>query len=51
MTEDQIERAVERAIDKLDSRLMGGEITQTVYDRQVDNIEKWAAGQYKAMEH
>ena len=47
MTENQIEIIVERAIDKLDARLMQSKITQSEYDYEVSIIDKWASQQYE----
>lgn len=47
MTENQIEIIVERAIDKLDARLMQNKITQSEYDYEVSIIDKWATQQYE----
>ena len=47
MTENQIEIIVERAIDKLDARLMQSKITQSEYDYEVSIIDKWANQQYE----
>ena len=46
MTEAQIERKAESYMDRLDRQLMRNEITQTVYDREVKALDKWAKGQY-----
>jgi hypothetical protein len=46
MTEDQIERIVERATDKLDADLMSGKLTQATYDAEVVALDKWAGQQY-----
>ena len=35
MTEDQIERIIERKMDGLDRLLMKGKLTQAEYDREV----------------
>ena len=35
MTEDQIERIIERKMDGLDRLLMNGKLTQEEYDREV----------------
>jgi hypothetical protein len=48
MTEDQIERQVERAMDRLDARLMRGELSQAEYDREVSTLDKWAQQQHDA---
>jgi hypothetical protein len=47
MTESQIEIIVERAIDKLDKKLMQSKITQSEYDYEVSIIDKWATQQYE----
>jgi hypothetical protein len=47
MTENQIEIIVERAIDKLDARLMQSKISQSEYDYEVSIIDKWATQQYE----
>jgi len=46
MTEDQIERHVERAIDALDKRYVAGELTAEQYGADVATIDKWACEQY-----
>ncbi len=43
MTEDQVERRVEKAIDRLDARLMSGLLSQADYDREMFTLDKWAA--------
>jgi hypothetical protein len=48
MTEDQIERAVERKVDALDAIFMAGTITQTEYDSRMRDISDWADRQYAA---
>jgi hypothetical protein len=47
MTDNQIEIIVERAIDKLDARLMQSKISQSEYDSEVSIIDKWATQQYE----
>ena len=47
LTEDQIERRAEAAIDRLDRQLMRHEITQEEYDREVSIVDSWAIQQYK----
>ncbi len=47
MTENQIEIIVERAIDKLDARLIQSKISQSEYDYEVSIIDKWATQQYE----
>jgi len=46
MTADQIENKVERAMNGLDARLMGGKLSQAEYDREVVALDKWAQQQY-----
>ena len=50
MTEDQIERRVERMVDRLDKQYMGGEITEKEYSLQMRLISSWADTMYKASE-
>jgi hypothetical protein len=47
LTEDQIERKVELAIDRLDRHLLSNQITQEQYDRDMVSIDKWAEQQYQ----
>jgi hypothetical protein len=47
LTEDQIERKVESAIDRLDRHLLSNQITQEQYDRDIVSIDKWAEQQYQ----
>lgn len=47
MTEDEIERVVERMIDAADKRLLNGLITQDEYDREIFKIDEWATREYK----
>ena len=42
MTEEQIELAVERAMDRLDRQLMAGIIDQDQYDEAVRDLDAWA---------
>ena len=46
LTEDQIERKVSAAIDRLDRHLLTNQITQEQYDRDIVSIDKWAQQQY-----
>jgi uncharacterized membrane protein len=48
MTENEIERAAERAIDRLDRQLMRGELTQEQYNREIGIVDSWTIQQYKA---
>ena len=47
LTEQQIERKVESAIDRLDRHLLSNQITQEQYDRDIVSIDKWAEQQYQ----
>lgn len=47
MTEDQIERRVERIMDSLDARLMSGCLSQSDYDQEVKRLRAWAERQYQ----
>ena len=47
MTEDEIERAVERRMDRLDYRLIvEHNLNQAQYDREVALLASWAERQY-----
>ncbi len=46
MTEDQIERQVERNIDRYDAAFLAGRITQTAYDALMRDVNNWADSQY-----
>jgi hypothetical protein len=41
MTEEQIERIAERKMDRLDARLMSGELSQAQYDAEVKALNQW----------
>lgn len=47
MTEDQIERAVERKTDALDAAFLRGSLTQAEYDLECKRIADWAELQYR----
>ena len=47
LTEEQIERKVESAIDRLDRHLLSNQITQEQYDRDIVSIDRWAEQQYQ----
>jgi hypothetical protein len=49
LTENQIERRVERAMDSLDARLMANNLSQVEYDREVSILDKWATYHYDAI--
>ena len=42
MTEEQIERGVERKFDRLDRRFIAGPMSQAEYDAESAAIGKWA---------
>lgn len=46
MTEDQIERAVERKTNSADNAFMNGILSQEEYDFHMTEINKWAENQY-----
>lgn len=45
MTEDQIERTVERRMDSLDKRYMAGDLDRPAYDAAVQELDRWAQEQ------
>ncbi len=47
MTEDQIERHVERKVDRLDAAFMAGRLTQTEYNEGHREIARWADVEYR----
>jgi hypothetical protein len=49
MTEDQIERSVERKMDSLDARFMNSSMSQAEYDNHVKMINAWAEAEYRAV--
>lgn len=49
-TEEQIERVVEREMDKLDLRLLDGRIGQDRYDDAVAELAEWAEAQFRKLE-
>lgn len=48
LTEDQIERQVERMFDELDRRYVNGEVSTANYRAQSESIDAWARGMYEA---
>ncbi len=52
MTEEQIERAVERQFNNLDARFMrdGLTMTQAEYDAESAAISRWADNEYRFVE-
>jgi hypothetical protein len=49
-SEEQIERKVERAIDRLDAALMSGKLTQAEYDVRVKSVNEWADDSMEQLE-
>ena len=47
MTEDQIERIVERAMDKLDRMLTKGILTNEEYEAEIQELDNWARDEYR----
>lgn len=47
LTEDQIERAVEREMNMLDRLLMSNAMTQKQYNQEVKDLDHWAKEKYK----
>lgn len=47
MTEEQIERYVERMMDHLDRVFLAGQMTQKNYDLAVKEVHAWAEAKYK----
>ena len=50
MTEEQIERRVERMMDHLDRVFMAGQIDQKTYDLGVRDLHEWAEAKYREHE-
>jgi hypothetical protein len=48
MTEEQIERHIERAMDSLDRQLMRGDLSQADYNKAARELNNWAEAQYAA---
>jgi hypothetical protein len=46
MSEEQIERLVEKRMDALDRSLMKGTMHQAEYDVEVKRLDRWAQQQY-----
>lgn len=42
MTEDQIERRVEKMVDALDRQLMAGTMSQQDYTKAMRDLDRWA---------
>jgi hypothetical protein len=47
LTEEQIERRVERMTDRVDARLMNGSLTQEAYDVAIEFVNEWAEREYR----
>jgi hypothetical protein len=48
LTEDQIERRVERMTDNADRHYMDGTLSRTEYEQTMRDIAAWADSQYRA---
>lgn len=46
MNEHEIECRVERMVDRLDARFMRGELSETEYRAEMEQITKWAETEY-----
>lgn len=42
MTVDQIERIVEKKMDRLDARFLRGDLSQDEYDAEIKQLDRWA---------
>ena len=51
LTETQIEKRVQNAVDRLDRHLMSNQITQEQYDRDIVAIDRWAQQQYDHLQN
>ena len=49
MTEDQIERHVEKMTDRLDKIYMNGEIDEEKYKEELNAIDNWSWMEYRRM--
>ena len=47
LTEDQIERRIERMMDSLDRKFMAGAIDAKTYDSGVADLRKWEEAKYR----
>ena len=50
LTEEQIERRVERHIDHLDRMFMDGQINRDTYDKAMRDLHEWAEAKSKEAE-
>jgi hypothetical protein len=48
MSEEQVERALERAMDALDERYLSTPMTPDEYAVELAKLERWAEAQYAA---
>lgn len=46
LSEEQIERRIEKATDRLDRQFMNGSITQEEYDAEIKALDEWANEQF-----
>ncbi len=51
LTEEEIERIVEKHIEALDRRLMNNDMTQQEYEEAVVIVDKWASIAMKQRRH
>ena len=51
LTEEEIERIVEKHIEALDRRLMNNDLTQQEYEEAVVIVDKWASIAMKQRRH
>lgn len=49
MTEEQIERTVERRMNMLDRRYLAGDIPEAMYEQLVKDLDEWAKSEYRKM--
>jgi len=49
--EDKIERQVERTMDRLDQRLLSGQISSDEYSDAVTDLDHWAQSKYLLIGH
>jgi hypothetical protein len=48
MSEDEVERRVERMVDALDRRFMNGKMDQAQYDVEMAKIDAWYKAAWRA---
>lgn len=49
MSENRIERTVEREMNRLDREFMDGMLEEDAYDSEVKELEKWAREEYRIL--